>query len=342
MPRTFLVTGATGFVGSHVAEALIARGDAVRTLARESSDTALLDKLGATVIRGDLTDADAVKLAAEGANVLIHCGAKVGDWGHVDEYRKVNVEGLRHLLDAVRGRPLDRFVLVSTLGVYAARHHYGTDETEPLPESHIDGYTQTKVEAERLALEYHRRQQVPVTVLRPGFIYGPRDRSVLPRIVTRLRERSVIYIARGRYALNTTYVANLVDAILLAVDHPAAVGEVFNITDGEFVSKRRFFEAIADGVGVPRPKGSVPVWLARFIANWRESVFRRKNKPHPPRATQAQLKFAGLNLDFSIAKARTKLGYTPRVSFDEGMKKAIEWYKGQGSGDREQDTAKTA
>ncbi len=331
MPRTFLVTGATGFVGSHVAESLIVRGDAVRTLARESSDTALLDKLGATVIRGDLTDADAVKRAAEGANAIIHCGAKVGDWGHVDEYRKVNVEGLRHLLDAVRGRSLDRFVLVSTLGVYAARHHFGTDETEPLPESHIDGYTQSKVEAERLALEYHRRQQVPVTVLRPGFIYGPRDRSVLPRIVTRLRERSVIYIARGRYALNTTYVSNLVDAILLAVDHPAAVGEVFNITDGEFVSKRRFFEAIADGVGVPRPKGSVPVWLARFIANWRESVFRRKNKPHPPRATQAQLKFAGLNLDFSIAKARTKLGYTPRVSFDDGMKKAIEWYSEQGT-----------
>jgi nucleoside-diphosphate-sugar epimerase len=71
----------------------------------------------------------------------------------------------------------------------------------------------------------------------------------------------------------------------------------------------------------------VPVWLARFVANWRERVFRRKNKPHPPRATQAQLKFAGLNLDFSIAKARTQLGYVPHVSFDEGMKRAIAWYR---------------
>jgi nucleoside-diphosphate-sugar epimerase len=327
MPRTFLVTGATGFVGSHVAESLAARGDAVRTLAREGSDTSLLDRLGATVVRGDLTDPDAVRRAADGADVVVHCGAKVGDWGPVDEYRKVNVEGLRHLLDAVLGRPLDRFVLVSTLGVYEARHHYGTDETEPLPDHHIDGYTQSKVEAERLALQYHRKQHVPVTVLRPGFVYGPRDRSVLPRIANRLRERSVIYIARGRYALNTTYVGNLVDAVLLAVDSPAAVGEVFNITDGEFVSKRRFFEAIADGIGAPRPRGSVPVWLARFIANWRESVFRRKNKPHPPRATQAQLKFAGLNLDFSIAKARTKLGYTPRVGFEEGMRAALDWYR---------------
>jgi len=327
MPRTFLVTGATGFVGSHVAEALVARGDHVRTLAREGSDTALLDRLGVVVVRGDLTDPDAVSRAAEGADVVIHCGAKVGDWGPVDDYRKVNVEGLRSLLDATLGRPLDRFVVVSSLGVYEARHHYGTDETEPLPDHHIDGYTQSKVEAERLALQYHRKQKVPVTVLRPGFIYGPRDRSVLPRIAGRLRERSVIYIARGRYALNTTYVGNLVDAILLAVDRPEAVGEVFNITDGEFVTKRKFFETIADGIGARRPRGSVPVWLARFIANWRESVFRRKNKPHPPRATQAQLKFAGLNLDFSIAKARGRLGYAPRVVFDEGMKVALDWYR---------------
>jgi nucleoside-diphosphate-sugar epimerase len=333
MPHTVLLTGATGFVGSHVAELLTRRGDTVRTLARAGSDTAFVESLGVQVIRGDLTDADSLRRAAEGCDVVIHCAAKVGDWGHVDDYRKVNVEGLRHLLDAVLGKPLKRFVLVSTLGVYAARHHYATDETEPLPNDHIDGYTQSKVEAERLALEYHRKQQVPVTILRPGFVYGPRDRTVLPRIAERLRERSVIYIARGRYALNTTYVGNIANAILLAMDAPAeaCVGEVFNITDGEFVSKRTFFETIADGLGLKRPPGfaSVPVWLARFVANWRESVFRRKNKPHPPRATQAQLKFAGLNLDFSIAKARTKLGYEPRVHFDEGMWQALEWYKGQ-------------
>jgi nucleoside-diphosphate-sugar epimerase len=284
-----------------------------------------------TVIRGDLTDADALKQAVEGCDVVIHCAAKVGDWGPVDEYRKVNVEGLRNLLDAVIARPLHRFVHVSTLGVYAARHHHGTDETEPLPNDHIDGYTQSKVEAERLALEYHRRQKVPVTILRPGFVYGPRDRTVLPRLAARLKERSVIYIARGRHALNTTFVGNIADAVLLAIDAPEAVGEVFNITDGEFVSKRRFFETVADGLGLPRPRGfpPVPVWLARMLANWREGVFRRNNKPNPPRITQAQLKFAGLNLDFSIAKARTKLGYSPRVLFDEGMKQALDWYKGQ-------------
>lgn len=333
MPHTVLLTGATGFVGSHVAESLVRRGDTVRTLARSGSDTAFIESLGVQIVRGDLTDADALKHAVEGCDVVVHCAAKVGDWGHVDEYRKVNVEGLRNLLDAVLGKPLHRFVHVSTLGVYAARHHHATDETEPLPNDHIDGYTQSKVEAERLALQYHRKQQVPVTILRPGFVYGPRDRTVLPRLVDRLKERSVIYIARGRYALNTTFVGNIADAVILAIDAPAevCVGEVFNITDGEFVSKRRFFETVADGLGLKRPRGfpPVPVWLARVMANWREGVFRRNNKPHPPRITQAQLKFAGLNLDFSIAKARTRLGYTPRVLFDEGMKQALDWYRAQ-------------
>ncbi len=325
---TYLITGGTGFLGSHVADALAGRGT-VRALARPGSDTRHLESIGAELIPGDVTDPDALRRAADGADYVIHCAGKVGDWGPVEEYRRVNVEGLRMLFEAVRGKPLKRFVHVSTLGVYEARHHYGTDETEPLPEQHIDGYTQSKVECEKLALEEYREHGTPVTVLRPGFLYGPRDRTLLPRLAGRLKADDVVYIAGGRYALNTTYVGNLVDAILLALDHPRAVGEVFNVTDGEFVSKRRFFEAIADGLNLPRPKLSIPLWLAKLLARWREGVFRRKNKPHPPRITQANVKFAGLNLDFSIAKARTVLGYDPKVGFEEGMKQALEWYRRQ-------------
>ncbi len=325
---TYLITGATGFVGSHVADAAVSRGT-VRALARAGGDTKHLESIGTEIVPGDLTDPDALRRAADGADYVVHCAAKVGDWGPVEEYRKVNVEGLRALLEAVRGRSLRRFVYISTLGVYEARHHYGTDETEPLPEQHIDGYTQSKVEGEKLVLEEFRKHRTPVTVLRPGFVYGPRDRALLPRLAGRLKADDVVYIARGRYALNTTYVGNLVDAVFLAADNPRAVGEVFNVTDGEFVSKRRFFEAVADGLGLSRPKMSIPLWLAWPLARWREGVFRRKNKPHPPRITQANVKFAGLNLDFSIAKARTVLGYDPRVGFDEGMKQALEWYRHQ-------------
>jgi nucleoside-diphosphate-sugar epimerase len=323
-----LITGATGFVGSHLAEACAARGLPVRALARPTSDTALLERLGATLVRGDMTDRDALGQALDGADVVFHCAAKVGDWGPVEDYRAVNVEGLRALLEACRNRPLHRFVHFSSLGVYAARHHHGTDETEPLPRRHVDGYTQTKVEGEELALGYHRDHAIPVVVLRPGFIYGPRDRTVLPRLIDNLRNGMVRYIGNGSRALNTIFIGNLVEAAFQAVDRPEAVGQIYNLTDGEAVSKRRFIEAIADGVGVPRPAPvGVPLWLARALAWCQEGWARRRNSPRPPRVTQGRLKFMGLNLDFSIDKARNQLGYRPRFSFEEGVRETVAWYK---------------
>ena len=140
----YLITGATGFVGSHVADVAVKHGT-VRALARPGSDTKHLEAIGATIIPGDLTQPDALRRAADGVDYVIHCAAKVGDWGPVDDYRQVNVEGLRSLLEAVRGKPLRRFVHLSSLGVYEARHNYGTDESEPLPAHHIDGYTKSKV-----------------------------------------------------------------------------------------------------------------------------------------------------------------------------------------------------
>lgn len=326
-----LITGATGFVGGYVAEACRERGLTVRTIARPTSDVSLLNRLGVEVVSGDLTDPATVRQALEGVDLVIHCAAKVGDWGPVEDYRDVNVHALETLLEACRGRPLKRFVHLSTLGVYAARHHYGTDESEPLPDSHMDGYTQTKLEAEKVALDAHRRDGTPVVVLRPGFVYGPRDRTVLPKLIDNLRRRRVNYIARGKYALNTIYVRNLTDAVLLAIDKPQAVGQVYNLTDGETVSKRRFIETLRTGLDLPpvRPV-SVPLWLARWVAWWLETRARRKNSPKPPKLTQARLKFLGLNLDFSIEKAKRELGYHPRYSFDQGMAQTIAWYKEHG------------
>jgi nucleoside-diphosphate-sugar epimerase len=322
-----LITGATGFLGGHLAEACAQRGFPIRALARPASDVSLLQANNATIISGDLGDADAIRQAVEGSECVIHCAAKVGDWGPLDEYREVNVEGLRRLLDACKGRPLKRFVHVSSLGVYAARHHYSTDESEPLPEHHVDGYTQTKVESEKLALSYQRDHGVPIVVLRPGFIYGPRDRTVLPKLVENLRNGVVRYLGSGNQALNTIYVGNLVDAILLALEKPGVEGQVFNLTDGEAVSKRRFIEAVADGVGVPRPCSKVPLWIARLAAWYMEGRARRRGDAEPPRLTQGRLKFLGLNLDFSIARAKRDLGYSPRVDFDEGMRETVAWYR---------------
>jgi nucleoside-diphosphate-sugar epimerase len=331
MTTTCLITGATGFVGSHLAETCAARGMKVRTIARASSDTGLLEKLGATIVRGDLADAGAVRQAVAGVDFVVHCAAKVGDWGRVEDYRAVNVDALRLLLDACKGQPLKRFVDISSLGVYAARDHHGTDESEPLPAQHMDGYTQTKVEAERLVLEYCRDHSLPVVVLRPGFIYGPRDRAVAPRIIDLLRRGQFNYLGGGKRALNTIYVGNLVDAILLALEKPQAVGQVYNLTDGERVSKRRFVETLRAGLDLPPAnRFSPPIWLARILAKVMERRARRRGDTQAPRLTQARLKFMGLNLDFSIDQARRELGYKPRFSFDQGMRETIAWYQANG------------
>ena len=324
---TCLITGATGFLGGHLAEACAQRGWQVHALVRPGSDTSALMHPEITLFAGDLGDPARLAAALQDVEVVFHAAAKVGDWGPVDSYRAVNVEGTRTLLEACRGRPLRRFIHFSSLGVYAARDHFGTTEDEPLPLQHIDGYTQTKVESEQLVLAYHRQHGVPVTVLRPGFIYGPRDRTVLPKLIENLRQGIVKYLGDGNQALNTIYVGNLVAAAFLPLERPESIGRVYNLTDGERVSKRRFIEGIADGVGVPRPTGSVPLWVARLVAWSLETVSRALGTSEPPRLTQARLKFLGLNLDFSIDRARRELGYQPPFTFEQGLAATVDWYR---------------
>jgi nucleoside-diphosphate-sugar epimerase len=237
------------------------------------------------------------------------------------------VDALRALLDACKEQPLRRFIHMSSLGVYAFRHHYGTDETESLPASHMDGYTQTKVEAEHLVREYHDKAGAPVVILRPGFVYGPRDRTVMPKLIAALKAEKLPYFGGGKRALNTIYVGNLVDAVFLAIERPQAVGQVYNLTDGEFVSKRRFIDAIADGLGLSRPKRSRAMWVVRLLAWGMERSARAKGAIKAPKLTQARVKFLGMNLDFSIEKARRELGYQPRFSFDQGMNETMAWYR---------------
>ena len=326
--RTCLITGAGGLVGSSLAEACVKRGYKVKALIRSGSDGSFLEKLGVEVVRGDLLDKTLPIEATQGVDTVFHCAAKVGDWGSVDSYRQVNVEGLRKLLDSLNPAQLYKFVHFSSLGVYEARHHYQTDESTPPPDQHFDGYTQSKMESEKLALQYHKDKGYPIVVLRPGFIYGPRDRTVLPRLMEKLKTKEVKYIGSSSYAMNNIFVGNLVQAAFLALDNPNAVGQVFNLTDGEKVSKKRFITTIAKGMNLPTPFFlPVPLWLVRLIASSMEKKALKRGALEAPKITKANIKFLGLNLDFSIEKAKRILGYAPAKTFDEGMAETLNWYK---------------
>jgi len=325
-----LVTGATGLVGSHVAERLRSLGIPTRALARQS-DVSLLHHWGVEVVPGDMTDPGSLAAAAKGATVIVHCAAKVGDWGPVEDYRRVNVDGLRSLLDAAQSAgALKRFVHISSLGVYPARDHWGTDETEPISLDGIDGYTRTKAESEKLLLDRARETGLPAVALRPGFIYGPRDRTVLPRILTKIREGKFKFLGSGEQLLNNTYVGNVVEAVLLAIRRDDVLGEPFNITDPRLVTKRQFIDAITGRAGLPEQTKSAPLPVARAAAKVLEALYRTLGKSEAPVPSMATVKFLGLNLDYSIDKARNRLGYDPPIGFDEGMDRTFEWLRSQG------------
>ena len=319
-----LVTGATGMLGRRLVPRLLESGYDVCAVVRDAASAADLESQGADLCVGDLSAPESIEPALSDAEIVVHAAAHVGDWGPADKYRAVNVVALEKLVTAAQriGR-LNRWIQVSSLGVYGSRHHFGTDESEPIVVRGIDGYTQTKAEAEVVLRRYMDEWQFPAVILRPGFIYGPGDRHVLPRLIEKLHDGSLKLIGSGERLLNNIYVDNLVDAILLAMDNDEAVGEAFNLRDRRLVTRREFIGAICEYFDRPMPR-SIPEGVAK-VAVWpMESFARLRGSQTAPLLTQARIKFMTKNLDFSIEKAERVLGYDPKVDFREGMQQALE------------------
>jgi nucleoside-diphosphate-sugar epimerase len=329
--KTIFITGATGLVGGHAAEEALRRGYRVRALVRPSSDTRWLDRWGVERVVGDLEDAAALRAGAAGADRIFNCAAKVGDWGTLAEFRRLNVEALRLLLDAACEAEVERLVHVSSLGVYEGRDHHGTDETVPPAANSLDAYTRSKTEAEALVLEYHRARGLAAAVVRPGFIYGERDRTVLPKLLAALRTGRFWFFGSGQQRLNCIYVKNLVHGLFLAAENPAAVGEVFNLTDGEPVTKKQFVGRVAEFAGLDIPTRHLPLPVARVLAQAVEATAKLLGAKNPPLINKARYKFLGLNLDYSIEKARRVLGYQPPFTFEEGIERAMAEHRPSGA-----------
>ena len=242
-------------------------------MCRASANTEWLEDLGVQIVSGDLSDSESLTRACEDVRTVVHCAAKVGDWGPTSEYRKINVEGTRQLIEAARSAgTLRRWIQISSLGVYSGTDHYGTDETTAPNTSGIDGYTLTKVESEQLVLDHVRRNQLPAVVLRPGFIYGPRDRTVIPKLLERLAAKKFAYLGNHDKLMNNTFVGNLCEAIWLAVESATAVGEVFNIRDPQPVTKQDFINTICKAAELPEPTKVVPLPVAEFLCRIMEGL----------------------------------------------------------------------
>lgn len=321
-----LVTGATGLVGSALCRRLAGEARRVRALVRPTSDASFLKNIGVELMVGDVAEAADCRRAARGAGVVYHCAAYVSDWAEAQEMIRVNVEGLQAMMEAASRAGARRFVYLSSLVVLGHASQVDLDESAPVVVTG-DAYNRTKVLAEELALRYHRERGLPVTIIRPPYIYGPRDRQFLPRLLATLRKGAFRYIGSGFQPFSLVYVENLLDAVLAAAARTEAVGQVYHVTDGEPVTRRQLVEAVCDGLGLARPTRSVPLWVARPACRFMEGAWRLLGKREAPLLNRFRLKFMATPLTFSIEKARRELGYEPRVSFKEGMAETLAWWR---------------
>lgn len=324
-----LITGATGLIGRNFARRATLAGYPVLAMVRRNSDRSALDGVPVRFIEADLAVPETLPAAMADADVVVNAAAHLGDWGPPEKYRAINVVALEHMLTAAAriGR-LQRWIQISSQGVYPVRDHYGTDETAG-PEPHnIDGYTQTKAEGEIVVQRHIREHGLQAVILRPGFTYGPGERNALKRVVEKIEAGKMKIIGRGDKVLNNTSVENLCDAILLAIETPNVNGEAFNIRDERLITREEFVHTIADYLGKPHPR-HVPEWLAKTVVGPIEAVARLTGRETAPILTRGQIKFLTQNLDFSIAKAKRVLGYRPRIDFHEGIVGALDYLTGK-------------
>lgn len=321
-----LVTGATGQLGSHIAEQLRAAGQRVRALVRPGRDVSFLRALGVEVIEGDLLDADAVRRATAGAGVVFHCAARVSDWGTWAEFEREAAAGTRNVITACRAESVPRLLHVSSISVYGNPRMAPGElitEDEPLGQHFRlwDYYARSKLLAEQIAREYSA-----TTVVRPSWIYGPRDRVTVPRVVRALLERRVPIIGRGDNFLNVIYAGDVAAGAILAARHPAAVGRVYNLSSQGEVRQKDLLDALTDVLGQPRITRHVPYGLVIRWAFVQEAVARLLRRATPPTITRRAVYLIGRPTQFSTARARDELGWQPRVGLREGVWQALTWY----------------
>ncbi len=323
-----LVTGATGFLGSHIAERLVQRGDTVRALVRPSSDTALLERLGVELVTGDVEDPASLAPAMDGVDVLYHAAARVTDWGTWSQFKATTVDGTRNVMAAAVQAGVPRVLQISTDGVYALSAFRGVvTEYSPL-ERHfgwLDYYRRSKLMAERIARDLAERGHVGLTMVRPGLLFGERDRAMFPGIVAFLKSSSAAYLGRGDNPLPYVYVGDVADACILGATSEAAAGQTYNVVSDEPVTQKQVFDTIADTAGLRRPKRHMPTRLVYSIAMGMEAwcVLARRRKAHPELTRFAVILLA---YDFreDASKLRRELGWSPKVPMAEAVRRCVD------------------
>jgi ornithine--oxo-acid transaminase len=327
-----LVTGATGFIGGSLTRRLVQEGYSVRCLVRASSDTSLLDEQDVQIAVGDLTSARSLAHAVDGCHYVFHCGALVSDWSTKDEIVRTNVGGTRSLLKASVDASVHRFIHFSTTDIYGHPDHAEIDEAYAATRFR-NWYAQTKLEAEAEVRRMEAAHALDAVILRPATVYGPGSMDVIGEIARAIRGRNMLLVDGGRAVAGLCYVDNLLDAAVLALRHEAAPGHAFNVSDGLDITWREFTDGLAEGLGCPKVRWSLPYWMAHGVGFSLEHGYRLLRKTTglnaPPLLSRQAVQVLGTNQAFSNRKAREMLGWEPRIGYSAGLEATVAWLKSE-------------
>lgn len=315
---TIAITGIGGFIGLRMAERACANGWTVRGLDLSPAGAERARAAGAEVVVGSVNDAAAVAAALQGADWVFHTAAIVEEDGPRDLYERVNIEGTRTVCNVAQQLGVRRLAHLSSVMVYG--FDYPQDVAEDGP---VDGqgnvYNDTKLASERVALSFNDPQRLGVIVIRPGDVYGRGSLPWVTRPVQMLRRGVFMLPGRGSGVINHVHVDNLIDGVMLAVDHDA-IGEAFNITDGVATRCDAFFAPHARLAGVRRVP-TLPTWAVMLLMRLSQPWWRLRGQTPP--ASPTALRFLLRRHRYSIAKAQARLGYQPRIDLEQGMQQML-------------------
>jgi nucleoside-diphosphate-sugar epimerase len=323
---TTLVTGATGLLGGAITGLLLERGQRVRALLQPHEEADWLTRAGLEVCWGDLRDPVSLHRAVAGIDVMLHCAARTGPWGPQRDYDAVNVVGLGHLLLAAQRAGVRRIVHVSSVTVHGNDLRGRGDETSPL-RVEPNPYNRSKIAGEQLVERLVRTAAAPITVVRPGWIYGAGDRSSFGRIVETVRCGRMVQIGRGTNHLPLIDVSDAARGVLLAAEAPQTVGRTYVLVNDEPVTQQRYLATLARELGVAPPRRKIPYRLAIALAAFAETAEGVLRPETPPPLTRFGVTMLGGDTRFSIERARADLGFSPQIGVDEGVRRGVAWHE---------------